>query len=353
MIHFDTLHLYYLPQYLPIKDELARRGIASKFIVYRSNDQQPMLEAFVNRHGLDCHWVDDPLEALNYYKQARPDWVIFGNIFDAASALNNFCKTASVGHGIGPKSSYYEKSAGDIQVRFVEGQYRLQRLQQRYPDKTFIDTGYAKLDPLINGNEPGLDLSELGLDPNKRTLLYAPTFYPSSIEKMGKHWPKQFEQYNILLKPHFFSLTKPRYKAQKALLEFWAQSKNAYLAATDETNLLPFMATADLLISDASSALFEFAALDKPVVWCDFIKLRWSYRGPLRFRFNKRMDEDLYKYADVAAHASTFKKLKDVVDEQIDKPQLFAHKRKEYIELLAGKVDGLASRRIVDYLLTN
>ncbi len=353
MIYFDTLHLYYLPQYLPIKDELAQRGVDCKFVIYRSGAQQSVLESFIKTHKLDCDWVDNPDDALNFYKRERPDWIIFGNVFDAAGELNNFCKTASVGHGIGPKSSYYDSCGGDIQVRFVEGQYRLQRLQNRFPDKTFIDTGYAKLDPLVNGSERGLNLSELGLDGRKQTLLYAPTFYPSSIENMDKNWPQQFEQYNILLKPHFFSLVKPRYKRQKQRLEHWAKFENVYLAPMEETNLLPFMATADLLISDASSALFEFAALNKPVVWCDFFKLRWTYRGPLRFRFTRRMDEDLYKYADVAAHASTFKQLKSVVDEQIANPQSFAHKRKAYIELLAGKVDGLASRRIVDYLLAH
>ncbi len=136
------------------------------------------------------------------------------------------------------------------------------------------------------------------------------------------------------------------------MLEHWAGFDNVYLAPVEQFNLLPFMVTADLLISDVSSALFEFTALDKPVVWCDFFHLRWAYRGLFRFRFNKRVDADLYKYADVAAHAKTFLQLKAVVEQQINDEKMFSAQRKKYTEKLAGNVDGNCGSRIVDYLLS-
>ncbi len=351
MICFDVLHPYYLPQYLPVKDELIKRGETAHFIVYRNPEQQAALDALVSQHQLNVQWVNNAEEALAFYLENKPKWVIFGNSFDASSKLKGISKTALMQHGIGPKACYYTVSESDMDVRFVEGEYRLNRLQQLFPSKTFIDTGYAKLDPILQGCEKGLDLKAIGLDPSKPTLLYAPTFYPSSIEKMAKQWPEHFAEYNILLKPHYFSLSKAGYKKQKQLLEFWASFDNVYLAPVEETNLVPFMASADLLISDASSALFEFAALDKPVVWCDFYHLRWSYRGIFKFRFNKRMDNDLYRYAGVAAHAETYGNLKAVVDEQLINPDLFAPQRAKYTQELAGRVDGLASKRIVNYLL--
>lgn len=352
MICFDVLHPYYLPQYLPVKDELNKRGESVHFIVYRNFEQQTALDALVSEHQLNVHWVDDAEQALAFYLKNKPKWIIFGNTFDHAAKLKGICRTALMQHGIGPKSCYYTVSESDMDVRFVEGDYRLKRLQQLFPAKTFVDTGYAKLDPIIQGVENGLDIGSLGLDPVKPTLLYAPTFYPSSIEKMGRDWPAAFAEYNILLKPHYFSLSKSNYKKQKQLLEHWGLFDNVYLAPVEQANLLPFMASADLLISDASSALFEFAALDKPVIWCDFYHLRWSYRGIFKFRFNNRMDEDLYKYAGVAMHAASYKELKSVVDEQIANPESFAAQRAKYTHELAGKVDGLCSQRIVDYLLS-
>ncbi|RTZ98978.1 MAG: CDP-glycerol--poly(glycerophosphate) glycerophosphotransferase, partial [Deltaproteobacteria bacterium] len=35
IIYFDTLHLYYLTQYLPVYRELVRRGIEAVFVFYR------------------------------------------------------------------------------------------------------------------------------------------------------------------------------------------------------------------------------------------------------------------------------------------------------------------------------
>ena len=332
--------------------ELIARGESVHFLIYRNKEQQSVLETLVEQHQLPVTWVDDDKQALAYYIEHRPKWVIFGNSFAAAVKLKGVCRTALMQHGIGPKACYYRVSESDFDVRFVEGEYRLQRLQTMFPHKRFIDTGYAKLDPIIQGKELGLDLAALGLDPSKKTLLYAPTFYPSSIESMAKNWPKEFSEYNILLKPHYFSLSKPSYGKQKRLLEYWASFENVYLATAEQTNLLPFMVSADLLISDASSALFEFAALDKPVVWCDFYHLRWNYRGIFRFRFNNRMDEDLYRYADVAVHAKKYKQLKSAVDQQIKQPESFAPQRAKYTYELAGTVDGLCSQRIVNFLLS-
>lgn len=195
------LHPYYLPQYLPVMDELTARDVLVHFVVYRSEDQQAALDALVKQHKLTVIWVENVEQALAYYVEHKPEWIIFGNTFDNASKLKGVSRTALMQHGIGPKSCYYTVSESDIDVRFVEGEYRLKRLQSMFPSKQFVDTGYAKLDPIIQGKEQGLDLQVLGLDPNKPTLLYAPTFYPSSIEKMGRDWPQLFAEYNILLKP--------------------------------------------------------------------------------------------------------------------------------------------------------
>ncbi len=351
MIYFDVLHPYYLPQYLPVAKELQKRSESVKFVIYSNKEQDSVLRFLIEEHQLDVVWVDNQVEALEFYISAKADWVIFGNAFSSATQLKGVSRTALMEHGIGPKSVYYTVSESDIDVRFVEGQYRLNRLQEMFPDKTFIDTGYAKLDPVIQGLEKGLDITKLGLDPNKPTLLYAPTFYPSSIQNMAKRWPEQFSEYNILLKPHYFSLTKPSYQKQKELLEHWSTYENVYLAGAEEANLLPFMVSADILISDASSALFEFAALGKPVVWCDFYYLRWSYRGIFKFRFKKRIDQDLYHYADVAAHAKSYDELKEVVEHQIAFPESYQPMRERYTEELAGIVDGNCSQRVVDYLL--
>ncbi|MFD2167942.1 CDP-glycerol glycerophosphotransferase family protein [Thalassotalea euphylliae] len=351
-IIFDVLHLYYLPQYLPVYKELKRQNGSASFVFYHDIHDQ-VIKGIIEAENLDAIWVDNQQQATEYYLEQKADWVFFANSYPHLDQVHTVSKSVQLGHGIGPKASYYTKSDTPTTVRFVEGAYRTARFNDMYPNDTFVDVGFCKLDPIINQEGAGFDLSSLGLDPSKPTIVYAPTFYPSSIERFPKHWPTEFAEYNILIKPHYFSVAKEKYRKQQQLLTHWANYENVYLAKVEDYSLVPFLASADLLISDASSALFEFAALNKPVIWCDFLKLRWSYRGPLSYRFKKRMDQDYGEYADIAAHAKSYKHLKQLVDSHYQNPAQLESVRLAFTEKLAGKLDGKASKRIVEYLLSH
>ena len=113
------------------------------------------------------------------------------------------------------------------------------------------------------------------------------------------------------------------------------------------------MAISDILISEASSALFEFNALNKAVIWCDFLKLHWNYRGIFMHRFEKRMDQTLVQYQDIALHAKKYKDLKDAVDSEINNPVRFYEKRINYNDELIGDCDGKVSEKITICLVTH
>ena len=355
-IVFDVQHLYYLPQYLPVANALAGSATVS-FVFYRPNEValNQVMQDIVVVEQLTVHWVTDWDEAKAYYLSQKADWLIFGNTVADLDSLHKVSNTALMQHGIGPKSCYYDVSENPTTVRFVEGEHRLARLQQRFPEHNFVNTGYAKLDPILIKNPAvtaqSITLAELGLDPSKPTLLYAPTFYPSSIEKFAKSFPDQFAQYNIIVKPHFFSLTKPKYKKQKNLLELWAKSDNVYLASVADYNLVPFMGVADVMLSDASSAIFEFAALDKPVIWCDFYQLRWSYRGPFKYRFTQRLDQDMRYFNLVASQVTSYNALADTVAQVVQQGDGFLSEKMATVERLTGTLDGQCSQRIANYLL--
>jgi len=350
-IIFDVQELYYLAQYLPVFRELEKRGVSCSFAIYENRDFNHLLTKAVKEENLDACFVKDKYCALEHYLRKRADWVIFGNHFFDVKTLHKVSKTVQFGHAIGIKKSYYTKSRTPMTVRFIEGKRRLEIIKKMYPEGDYILSGFAKLDPLYNNEVQGLDLEMMGLDPDRKTILYAPTFYPSSIELFSDQFPFDFPEYNIIVKPHYFSLTKKKYIAQREKLNTWKNRySNVYIASLDEHSLLPFMAAADILISEASSSLFEFAALDKPVVWCDFLHLRWSYRGLFRFRLTRRLDQDILKFSDIGAHAENYAGLKQIVDEQIADPGMFRSKRKKYCNLFVGASDGKASQRIADYL---
>lgn len=350
---FDVQSLYYLPQYLPVYNELLKNGIGSTFVFYKSIHDD-IIQKIAKDHDLPSEWVKNDEEAVEYYEKKKADWVFFGNTFLHLDRVHQVSKSAQLGHGIGPKASYYSKSNRTMSVRFVEGEYRRQRLADRYPNGVFVDVGFCKLDPIFNGEMRDISLSkDYGLKDDLPTILYAPTFYPSSIERFPSKWPAEFENFNIIIKPHYFSLTKRTYRRQRALLKKWSKYDNVYLAKTEDYSLLPFFQVADVLISDASSSLFEFALLNKPVVWCDFLKLRWNYRGIFSYKFKRRMDQDYGVYANVAVHAKKYKDLKSIVEGELQNPRGLEAIRLELAEKLAGKTDGLASKRIVDYLIQN
>lgn len=92
MICFDALHPYYLPQYLPVMHELLKRGESVHFVIYRSKEQQAALEHLVEEYQLSVTWVDNQQQALAYYIDQRPKWVIFGNTLKVTRNLKAFVK---------------------------------------------------------------------------------------------------------------------------------------------------------------------------------------------------------------------------------------------------------------------
>mgnify|MGYP000112017838 CR=1 FL=1 len=344
------MHLYYLAQYLPVSDKLTEKGHTAVFVIHQNTDQIEILKQVVTAEQLNVIWVEDTQTARARYLADKPDWLVTGNLMEDLDAIHQHTKTALMQHGIGPKSCYYTVSKALTSVRFVEGPHRLERLKQLYPNGEFVDTGYAKLDPVINQTSQAFDLLKAELDPTKKTLLYAPTFYPSSIEMLPKNWPEQLSDYNLIIKPHFFTYCKKRYKKQRALLAHWQTYSNVYFAAQHEHSLLPFMQSADILISDASSTLFEFVALGKPAIWCDFYKLRWTYRGIFSYRFKQRLDPDLKYFAEVATQVKNPSELKQAIKKLVENPEIKADKRVEYTAKMVGQVDGSVSERIVAYL---
>ncbi len=351
LVIFDTANAYYLPQYLPIIEVLKANGHDTVLVCYSCNIGDDFKKGAVTQLDVECRWMEGEKEASNLYVELKPDWVFFGNSFKYLGLLHSAgIQTAQLGHGIGPKPSYYHKSSTPMTVRFIEGSGRLARIKELYPFDKFVQVGFSKLDPMFNNKEVGLDFKKLGLDVYKPTILYAPTFNPSSLGCFPDDWPKDFSNYNILIKPHTFTYAIDKYASQRVKLKKWSVFPNVYVASPLELSLLPFMKSADVLLSEASSTLFEFAALDKPVIVCDFFKIKWSYRGPLRYRFEKRFGKDNVLYKDIGEHVKSYRELLLAVPNQLTNPEEYKKRRLDYTEKHVGHTDGKASQRIVTYL---
>ncbi len=132
--------------------------------------------------------------------------------------------------------------------------------------------GMPKVDCLVDGTyDRGEVLRGLRLDPARPTVLYAPTWSPaSSLNAIGEPLVDALQSLpvNLVVKLHDRSLDRrERYSGGVdwiARLTPHLRPEQARLA--DAANIAPLLVAADVLITDHSSAGFEYLLLDRPIV---------------------------------------------------------------------------------------
>ena len=132
--------------------------------------------------------------------------------------------------------------------------------------------GYPKLDALVNGTYHRTAILEsLGLDPARRTILYAPTWSPaSSLNAMGVALVRRLLDTgdNVIVKLHDRSRDVRGFYSGGvdwvAALQPVLKGRAGVLAPGHD--IIPYLVAADLMITDHSSAGFEFLLRDRPIV---------------------------------------------------------------------------------------
>ena len=103
------------------------------------------------------------------------------------------------------------------------------------------------------------------------------------------------------------------------------------------------------MISDESSAIFEFTALNKPVILNKFLKLRWSYYlNPKKLL--KRMDQGIDMYRSIGDNANNYNEMVNMVNDNINNKDKYEEIRIKYTKDICGVVDGKVSERIYELI---
>lgn len=132
--------------------------------------------------------------------------------------------------------------------------------------------GMPKVDCLVDGSLRRDEvLTQLGLDPALPSVLYAPTWSPaSSLNAFGLQLVTTLlkRPVNVLVKLHDRSRDlRERYSGgidwMSLLLPLCQGERGRLLAGHD---ISPWLAAADLMITDHSSAGFEYLLLDRPII---------------------------------------------------------------------------------------
>lgn len=240
----------------------------------------------------EADWVRPSLEALGLATRMIPQRQAVWRRFDLACnadpwnalPLKRCWKRANFFHGVAGKYDLDDATAigrnvdFDIydRVMFANGDRLL-----RYVDGGIVPAahaalvGFPKIDDLVNGRWSAAGVrAELGLDPSLETVLYAPTFSPaSSLHLAGEEIIESVlaSGRNLIVKLHERStVPHPKYTGgvdwMARLARFDGRPRYAFATGAHAG---PYMAAADLLITDHSTVGFEFALLDRPIVVFD------------------------------------------------------------------------------------
>ena len=343
--YFITFYIeypYYLPHVLPIVSRLKEKNKSLLFVLSARNIND-FVEDILKKEKIDFVYGEERLQEIN------SKYFFFLNHNDATNLKGEIL---FMGHAIGTKKCAFDSMIFVADKIFVEGDYRYEGLRAKFPkfkDKIY-KVGYSKLDFITKyNNKREIILNKFNLNPSKKTILYAPTFYPSSIEKMSKNFPADFKEYNIIVKPHYLSLNRKRYKAHQKRFAFWSKFDNIYICGQKDYDLTPFLAISDLLISDESSAVFEFSALNKPVILNRFLKLRLSYYLFPK-KLQKRLDSGMDIYRNIGPNPKNYKEMVKEVKNEFDNPKRYEKIRLTNNKKVVGVVDGNVSQRVVEIL---
>ncbi len=349
---FETQHLYYLPQFLPIMGELKRREEYQLFASLGARAAPPAFTQFqemMHARGIQVIVGESEQERIEKCRELQTDVLVVGNVGRIGKIAHPSTLVVMVYHGIGLKESYYRDSSPRVDLFAVESQERYETMLKRgFESHRLALTGFTKLDPLFNPqlSTNSQDGEQTENSETEKTVLYAPTFYPSSVEKTLRLFLRETPPGEVFIKLHQFSWEMPKYRHHVELARRLVQRKGFQLIPPLEFNILPYYRAASVLVSDLSSTMFEYLALDRPIVQTLYFTLRKKHRL-FPFLIKQRLDQERIKGVDftvpVRKPENLFPTLKQVfTNDGLRSQRERAVKRYHY------RLDGLASRRLIE-----
>ena len=346
-ILFEHEYLYYLPHFEPIIKEIKNRGEKGIFGSIRAQTTKVEKRLFakeMKRLGLEIISGDFETQRRKVLYDMNFDLIFIGNKSSLAAIKSSNSFAVMVYHGIGLKNSYYSDLTKDMDLICVESEQRKIILAENHLPVTV--TGFTKLDLLET------DWHHKKGDNKKTTILYAPTFFPSSLQKTIP-FLHDLSSYKIIIKLHHFYWTKPRYIRIRKNLEYSIKNKkNIYLVSFEKYNLIDQFLKSDILISDYSSAIFEFLPFNRPIIQTVYYSLRWRYKL-FPYLLDKRLDLDRIEALDFIEVCQDEKRLQNILNTTLNNPNRLSKQRLNACSTYLGQVDGQASKRVVDAITSS
>jgi hypothetical protein len=265
-------------------------------------------------------------------------------IADTVGGLVRGCGLiVNVGHGTISKGYYFTDGIWTERENWfdllcVPGDYAAEQFR-RFLRTRVAATGMPKLDPVFGGAYTRAALCrQYGRPETDRLLLYAPTFNEdlSSVYLFESRFAE-------LARPGRTVLIKLHGSTKRATVDAY----RALAAATpglmfvEDPNIAPALGGADVMLSDVSSVVMEFMALDKPVILFDHPRMT-AYHG-------YHAEDIEHAWRDLGTRVASFDEARDVVDRVLaDGDDGRSAIRRGYAARLFADRDGHASARVWD-----
>ena len=159
-ILFDSFHLYHLPQFDPVIDLLSKDDrfqiFHSTAAVNKKEERELCLNILSTKPGTIIYSESEE-ERAKMMKELDLDFFVCGwSRYELDEYISEKTLAGMIYHGIGVKPSYWRDNHPRLNIRFVEGIYRMDQLRSHGVDKELVLTGFTKLDPLFSQN-PSFD----------------------------------------------------------------------------------------------------------------------------------------------------------------------------------------------------
>jgi CDP-glycerol glycerophosphotransferase (TagB/SpsB family) len=243
-------------------------------------------------------------------------------------------------HGTSDKPFNFHKSLRRYDLIAVPGPRMKRELLARSlaEEHQIAVIGYPKIDSFMHSNfDKGVFKKKIGIDINKKTILYSPTWYDpnhySSFSKYVVTIVKKLKELNIIVKPHPNIL---KYRPWQIGMAYLLKGKNC-LFVRGAVSILPFMAIADILVTDISSVSHEFLPFKKPMI---FLSPKPPEMIPEEHKW-------IWKCGDVVENRNN---LIHVLNENLQNPDKYKKARQDALNELFLEFDGRSAERFRDAL---
>ncbi|MFF4208116.1 CDP-glycerol glycerophosphotransferase family protein [Streptomyces sp. NPDC001796] len=242
----------------------------------------------------------------------------------------------------------YQEALDRFDHFVVRGEHDVRTLARAYriPDEKLLRTGYPRNDALVRAaqtpetRDPAVrELAQrLGIAPGKRVVLYAPTFRANREGRLREfEFPFDVERFADRFGEDCVLLVRAHYLNRLALPPSVA---GRVIDVTDEPDVTPLMLLADALITDYSSVMFDYALLQRPIL---FYAYDWDeYAGDVRGTYFNLLDEA------PGPVARTEEELFAAVAELDEAASRYGAQLKEFVDKYGEYDRGDAAAQIVD-----